>query len=97
MLNTQTMKTLTFLRLFFALLWIVALRSPVQAAPPDLTLKDVSSAHRRLTYNLGATGLRGWIYTKAEDNLDAAQAAPRRPAGRSSSPMSARILRPMGW
>jgi alpha-N-arabinofuranosidase len=27
---------------------------------------------RKLTYNLGATGLRGWIYTKAADNLDAA-------------------------
>jgi hypothetical protein len=25
------------------------------------------------TYNLGATGMRGWIHTKAADNLDAAQ------------------------
>ena len=31
------------------------------AAPPDLT--SDSAVDRKLTYNLGATGLRGWIYT----------------------------------
>ena len=42
------------------------------AQAPDLT-KDIQSIDRKLTYNLGATGLRGWIYTKAANNLDAAQ------------------------
>lgn len=45
---------------------------PLSAQVPDLT-KDAASVDRKLTYNLGATGLRGWIYTKAADNLDAAQ------------------------
>jgi hypothetical protein len=46
--------------------------NPLSAQAPDLT-KDAASVDRELTYNLGATGLRGWIYTKAADNLDAAQ------------------------
>ena len=46
--------------------------SPLFAQVPDLT-KDTKSVDRRLTYNLGATGLRGWIHTKAANNLDAAQ------------------------
>jgi Family of unknown function (DUF6288)/HEAT repeats len=46
--------------------------SPLFAQVPDLT-KDAASVDRKLTYNLGATGLRGWIYTKAANNLDAAQ------------------------
>lgn len=41
------------------------------AAPPDLTKSNTVA--RTLTYNLGATGLRGWIYTKAASNLDASQ------------------------
>ncbi len=50
----------------------MALTSPLFSQVPDLT-KDTASIDRELTYNLGATGLRGWIYTKAADNLDAAQ------------------------
>lgn len=46
--------------------------NPLSAQAPDLT-KDAASVDRELTYNLGATGMRGWIYTKAADNLDAAQ------------------------
>jgi len=46
--------------------------SPLAAQAPDLT-KDSQSIDRKLTYNLGSTGLRGWIYTKAANNLDAAQ------------------------
>ncbi len=46
--------------------------SPLLAQVPDLT-KDAQAVDRKATYNLGATGLRGWIYTKAADNLDAAQ------------------------
>ena len=45
---------------------------PVFSQVPDLT-KDLQSVDRKLTYNLGATGLRGWIHTKAANNLDAAQ------------------------
>ncbi len=46
----------------------------VEASPPDLTAPGVvATIDRAATYNLGATGLRGWIYTKAANNLDAAQ------------------------
>ncbi len=39
--------------------------------PPDLT-RD-SAVDRKLTYNLGATGLRGWIYTKPATHFDGLQ------------------------
>jgi hypothetical protein len=39
--------------------------------PPDLTKSN--TVDRTGTYNLGPTGLRGWIYTRAANNLDAAQ------------------------
>jgi HEAT repeat protein len=55
-----------------SLLIVLGIASPLCAQVPDLT-KDIQSIDRKLTYNLGATGLRGWIYTKAADNLDAAQ------------------------
>ena len=51
---------------------MLGIASPLFAQVPDLT-KDVQAVDRKATYNLGATGLRGWIYTKAADNLDAAQ------------------------
>lgn len=38
---------------------------------PDLT-KDIN-VDRELTYNLGATGLRGWIFTKPEDYFESQQ------------------------
>lgn len=50
----------------------MGLTSPLYSQVPDLT-KDTPSVDRELTYNLGATGLRGWIYTMAASNLDAAQ------------------------
>lgn len=50
----------------------VGIASPLFSQVPDLT-KDTQSVDRTATYNLGATGLRGWIYTKAANNLDAAQ------------------------
>ncbi len=58
----------------FALLTALTfgITNPLYSQVPDLT-KDIQSIDRELTYNLGATGLRGWIYTKAENNLDAAQ------------------------
>jgi hypothetical protein len=38
---------------------------------PDLTRSN--TVDRKLTYNLGATGLRGWIYTKPAEYLDSVQ------------------------
>jgi hypothetical protein len=40
-------------------------------APPDLT--QSSTVDRTLTYNLGATGLRGWIYTRPADFFESVQ------------------------
>lgn len=51
---------------------ICGIACPLSAQVPDLT-KDAQTIDRTLTYNLGATGLRGWIHTKAENNLDAGQ------------------------
>ena len=50
----------------------IGLTSPLFSQVPDLT-KGTQSVDRNETYNLGATGMRGWIYTRAADNLDAAQ------------------------
>ena len=46
-------------------LWVLLMATPsaVLAAPPDLTAQGViATIDRSSTYNLGATGLRGWIY-----------------------------------
>lgn len=60
----------------------VSLTSPLFSQAPDLTTADAIAALKAdarsfppysETYNLGATGLRGWIYTRAANNLDAAQ------------------------
>ena len=39
--------------------------------PPDLT--QDRAVDRELTYNLGATGLRGWIHTKPATHFDGLQ------------------------
>ena len=39
--------------------------------PPDLTQSN--EVDRSKTYNLGSTGLRGWIYTKPAIFLDSVQ------------------------
>jgi hypothetical protein len=44
--------------------------NPAQT-PPDLT--QDRQVDRKLTYNLGATGLRGWIHTRAANFLDSVQ------------------------
>lgn len=44
----------------------------VPKAPPDLT-KDPGAVDRKATYNLGSTGLRGWIHTKPATHLDSLQ------------------------
>ena len=41
---------------------LVALPSALQAQAPDLRTTDLSSLNRSWTWNLGPTGMRGWIY-----------------------------------
>ena len=48
-----------------------AFAQPKNPVPPDLT-KD-KPANIKLTYNLGATGLRGWIYTKPANFFESQQ------------------------
>ena len=65
-------------RVVFALaLWSLFLAGgfPARAAnvPPDLTRGQTDGVDRKRTYNLGATGLRGWIYTKPDSFLDSCQ------------------------
>ena len=38
--------------------------------PPDLTKGETTGVDRNGTYNLGATGLRGWIYTRPDNYHD---------------------------
>jgi HEAT repeat protein len=67
------MKSITTLIIATLLtVFLFEIANPLFAQVPDLT-KDTASVDRTQTYNLGATGLRGWIYAKAADNLDAAQ------------------------
>lgn len=58
---------------FAALLAVgsIRLQAATPSAPPDLT--QTREVDRKRTYNLGATGLRGWIYTKPATYLDSAQ------------------------
>ena len=55
-------------------LTLLTLAAPVRAeeSPPDLT-KSSTGIDRTRTYNLGATGLRGWIYTHPATYLDSLQ------------------------
>ena len=55
---------LTLRPLFSAisLVLLLALPCPLQAAAPDLTTTDLTTIDRTWTYNLGPTGMRGWIY-----------------------------------
>ena len=48
---------------------------PVRGAdvPPDLTQGGTDGVDRSRTYNLGSTGLRGWIHTKPACYLDSVQ------------------------
>ena len=75
MITQASMRT-TFLRLtsVVATLALMAGRQLLAAppsAPPDLTRSN--TVDRKLTYNLGATGMRGWIYTKPAEYLDSVQ------------------------
>jgi len=57
-----------------ATMWICSgllLAAPPPPAPPDLT--QSGTVDRELTYNLGATGLRGWIYTRPANFFESQQ------------------------
>jgi|GEM_PF-337990 len=45
-----------------ALTWLVAVPGMVQAQAPDLTVTNLAAIDTTYTYNLGPTGMRGWIY-----------------------------------
>ena len=49
----------------------VAFAGEPPALPPDLT--QDAKVDRTLTYNLGATGLRGWIYTRPDNFFESVQ------------------------
>ena len=51
------------------------LNLPVMAAegPPDLTKGETSGVNPKQTYNLGSTGMRGWIYLKPVTHFDGLQ------------------------
>ena len=55
----------------FLSLTLHSLYAADEAQPPDLT--SGSQVERRLTYNLGSTGMRGWIYTHPATYLDSLQ------------------------
>jgi hypothetical protein len=54
---------------FHPFVFVTAAEAP--AGPPDLTQR--AKIDRSQTYNLGATGLRGWIHTRAATNFDGIQ------------------------
>jgi hypothetical protein len=61
MMNPSFRPRAVFIAIFLTAL--LALPALVQAAPPDLTAPGViATIDRSATYNLGPTGLRGWIY-----------------------------------
>ncbi len=53
------------------LLTVSASAAEPPKTPPDLTQEN--TVDRKLTYNLGATGMRGWIYTRPANYLDSLQ------------------------
>jgi hypothetical protein len=55
------------------LLGASAFAAPPPQGPPDLTKGETTGVDRKGTYNLGATGLRGWIYLKPDTHFDGLQ------------------------
>ena len=45
-----------------SLIFLLAMPSALRAQAPDLTTTDLTTINRAWTWNLGATGMRGWIY-----------------------------------
>ena len=67
----KTPKQIASRIIILAMLTAGSLFAGPSRVPPDLTQSN--NVDRSQTYNLGATGLRGWIYTRAASNLDASQ------------------------
>ena len=66
----------TIHRIGFAILAATLLGGfSVKAAvgPPDLTKGEMTGVDRKGTYNLGSTGMRGWIYLKPATHFDGLQ------------------------
>ncbi len=58
--------------LFITSTWLVV-AGPKVKVNPDLTKGDTQGMDRSQTWNLGPTGLRGWIYTHPESYMDSVQ------------------------
>ena len=72
--NPMTCLHLPAALLAAALLTTSVLAKEPPRTPPDLTQStDAEGVERNQTYNLGATGLRGWIYTRPATHFDGLQ------------------------
>src|SRR4051812_49081756 len=71
MTNQIHVRLLAAVAFFVLMVSASAFAAEPPKTPPDLT-KD-NTVDRKLTYNLGATGLRGWIYTRAANFRDSQQ------------------------
>jgi hypothetical protein len=68
-MKTSTRPRAAIIAIKMALL--LAFSTTLQAAPPDLTAAGViATIDRSATYNLGPTGLRGWIYIGGGNGAD---------------------------
>ena len=68
----NTKKTKAVVGAVLAVSWLVSAPGWGAETPPDLT-KGLGGIDRSLTYNLGATGMRGWIFNIPLTYLDLAQ------------------------
>jgi hypothetical protein len=72
----KLMATVPGSRTLLSVLVVLAMTAGTRAAssPPDLTSPGaIGAVDRKLTYNLGATGLRGWIHHKPATHFDGLQ------------------------
>jgi hypothetical protein len=71
------MSTISIARALLSALAALAMTAgalAAESAPPDLTQAGaIGSVDRTLTYNLGATGLRGWMHSKPATHFDGLQ------------------------
>ena len=56
---------------WFVLLAVLIVPGVAQAAAPDLTVTDLATINTANNYNLGPTGMRGWIYRNGAVNAGA--------------------------
>jgi hypothetical protein len=60
-------------RILIVFVAVAKLACAAAEGPPDLTKGETTGVDRAGTYNLGATGMRGWIFTKPATYLDSLQ------------------------